>query len=332
MTGEREADAQPASAGGPSPETGEPGTVIDNLDLSTDFGVKAELPRVLKMVAAVIAPATLVTALLFYFGYNHAYWYFQYFGVNDTVLDLTTQDYWLRSADALFVPLAAVVGICLLSVWIYRIGSGRLDDRSRTMFRLAGIVVAAVVGIVALIIAIVGVLNPAVFESAVALPGLCLSGSVVLLAIVSRTQRVRRERSEGQPPLPSWVGLAEIGFLFVLVSGGLFWSVTNYSAAAGSARGYATQRALAAAPDAVLYSERSLSIPAVSAREDVCPQSDGAYRYRYTGLKLVFASGSQFFFLPAKWPGSGGLAIVLPRTDALRLEFVAPGLAQGATC
>lgn len=331
MTNRQEEEGPHANAGS-LPATGQPGVVPDDRETSTDYGVKAELPKVLKIAAGVIAPATLITALLFYFGYNHAYWYFQYFGVNDTVLDLTAQDYWLRSADSLFVPLAAIVGVCLLTVWIYRVVSGRLNERQQRIVSKAGIVAAAVVGIISLIVAILGILNPAAFESALALPGLCLAGSVVLLAIVSRTQRTQRERSNAQPRVPSWVGLAEIGFLFVLVSGGLFWSVTNYSAAAGSARGLATQKALPTAPDTALYSERSLSIPAVSAKEIICPQSEGAYRYRYAGLKLVFASGSQFFLLPASWPGSGGVAIVIPRTDALRLEFVAPGLDQGATC
>lgn len=76
----------------------------------------------------------------------------------------------------------------------------------------------------------------------------------------------------------------------------------------------------------------SLSFPAVSARETKCLPSDGAYRYRYDGLKLVFASGTQYLFLPSGWPGSGGIAFVVPRTNSLRLEFIAPGLAQDASC
>lgn len=39
------------------------------------------------------------------------------------------------------------------------------------------------------------------------------------------------------------------------------------------------------------------------------------------GLKLVLQSGGQYFFLPAGWTTAGGAALVLPRTDALRLEF-----------
>jgi hypothetical protein len=294
-------------------------------------GAPAELPKVLKIVTGIIAPASLITALLFYFGINHVYWYFRYFGVNYTVMDLTTQDFLLRSADALFVPVAAIVGLCLLVVWIYRLGSVRLRPESIVTVRKVGAVTAAVLGGIGIVIAMTALFNPTVLGSYLAIPGLCLAGGVVLIAVASRLQRALREE-HGQPRLPEWVGLAEIGFLFLVVSGGLFWSVTNYSAAVGSARGFRTQLSLAAAPDVVLYSERSLSIPTASARESVCPQSDGAYRYRYTGLKLVVASSSQYFFLPAGWPGSGGLAIIIPRTDALRLEFIAPGLAQGASC
>jgi Zn-dependent protease with chaperone function len=45
-----------------------------------------------RIVGSIVAPTTLLTALLFYFGWSFAYWFFAYFGVDSTVLGLTTQD------------------------------------------------------------------------------------------------------------------------------------------------------------------------------------------------------------------------------------------------
>jgi hypothetical protein len=57
-----------------------------------------------------------------------------------------------------------------------------------------------------------------------------------------------------------------------------------------------------------------------------------SYRYRYDGLKLVLQSGGQYFFLPAGWTTADGAALVLPRTDSLRLEFTAAGPAPPDRC
>jgi hypothetical protein len=64
-----------------------------------------------------------------------------------------------------------------------------------------------------------------------------------------------------------------------------------------------------------------LNLTAPGVRETQCRNPDTAYRYRYTGLKLILQSGGQYFLLPVQWRKADGTAVVLPRTDALRLEF-----------
>ncbi|WP_181783145.1 hypothetical protein [Pseudonocardia pini] len=63
-----------------------------------------------------------------------------------------------------------------------------------------------------------------------------------------------------------------------------------------------------------------------------CADPDGLYRVRYTGLKLVLRSTDQMLFLPADWTPGSGTAVVLKRTDALRVEFAAPGAPRNQTC
>ncbi|MGH3567420.1 MAG: hypothetical protein ACRDRH_15575, partial [Pseudonocardia sp.] len=46
---------------------------------------------------------------------------FQYFGVHFTILDLTAQDYLVRSAGGLPLPLILVVGSALLALWVHRL-------------------------------------------------------------------------------------------------------------------------------------------------------------------------------------------------------------------
>jgi hypothetical protein len=291
------------------------------------------LTKALKAVGSVVAPITLITALMFYFGVQHAHWYFHYFGINHTVMGLTTQDYLLRSADGLFIPLTGIAAAVLILLWIVRLTTGRLPDDKRLAAQRVGAVVAAAFGIVALVVAIIGMVRPEVFDRALAVPGLCLAAGALLLALASNMHW--QGRSGERTALPGWVGLTEWGTLFIVVGIGLFWSVTNYSAAVGETRAYRTALELSAEPDAVLYSKDKLSVPGMTAREIECTQpeqSEAAYRYRYEGLKLVLATDNSFFLLPSDWPAGGGIALVLPRTDSVRLEFLRPDLAQGATC
>lgn len=84
------------------------------------------LPRLLHLVGTVVAPTTLLTSLLFYFGWAHAYYFYDYFGVNSTLLGLTTRDYVQRAADGLFIPMMVVACAGLLALWAHSLLRARL--------------------------------------------------------------------------------------------------------------------------------------------------------------------------------------------------------------
>src|SRR5215211_3967643 len=67
----------------------------------------AGFSRLTRILGQFVAPTTVLTALLFYFGFAHLYWFFYYFGVDSSVLGPSTRDYVMRSVDALWIPLIA---------------------------------------------------------------------------------------------------------------------------------------------------------------------------------------------------------------------------------
>jgi len=73
--------------------------------------------RLVRIAGSIVAPTTLLSALLIFFGASHAGFFYRYFGVNSTVLGLGTQDYLMSSVQGLFVPLAVVAGVGLLVLW-----------------------------------------------------------------------------------------------------------------------------------------------------------------------------------------------------------------------
>jgi hypothetical protein len=81
---------------------------------------RSQAERWLSFAAGIVTPVTLITALLFYFGYVSARSQYEYFGIDVDTIGLSTQDYVMRSPQPLLVPLLvlsllAVTGLLLHS-------------------------------------------------------------------------------------------------------------------------------------------------------------------------------------------------------------------------
>jgi hypothetical protein len=290
-----------------------------------DRDADGDIGRLLRLAGSVVAPTTLLTGLLVYFGQMYVAGYCRYFGVNFTALGLGVQEYLTRSVDGVFVPLALAAVTTLAAAAAHRLLRRLLDTAAPRTARAWRLAIAAGGGAALAVagLALAGedhTLVPAVPE----LGGLCLAGGVLLLAYVSRRP------AAGEPPA-GWA-VARWGAMFLLVSIGLFWAVGSYANGVGTARARELAAGLAAWPDTVLYSTASLSLRGPGVRQTACADRRAAYRYRYDGLKLVLQSGDRYFFLPAGWSRTDGAALIIPRTDAVRLEFRLAGAQTAPAC
>jgi hypothetical protein len=280
------------------------------------------IPRVLRLAGTVVAPTTLLTGLLFYFGQMYVAGYCRYFGVNFTTLDLSVRDYLIRSVEGIFLPLVLAAAGALVVLWLVRVVLQVLDGRTREKVLRIGLPVVAAAGSV--LIALAGIalaVGGTVGDTAPELGGLSLAVGVVAVAATVPRLLDRRRAEEMPVALRAEIAVAEWTAAFVLASVGLFWAVGSYATGIGAGRAQELEAALPVWPDTVLYSQHSLALSGPGIVEHTCAGPDDAYRFRYEGLKLVLQSGGQYFFLPAGWSAAGGAALVLPRTDTLRLEF-----------
>ncbi|MGK5171403.1 hypothetical protein [Geodermatophilus sp. CPCC 205761] len=296
-----------------------------------DVAAGDALPQVLTTVGAVIAPTTAITALLLYFGRQHANAFFGYFGVNFTVLDLTPNDFLVRSADGLFMPIAVAASCALGGLWAHRFAVRRLPrDRRRAALGRAAPVVGGFGGLLVAVAAVAVVRGPGWPRRFPEAGGLALSIGVVLLVYAVHLARQARDGRRG--PGLSGSGLAEWAAAFVLITVGLFWAVSTYARGVGLGRAAQLEEGLAGWPDAVVFSERDLRIDVPGVDPVTCADPEGAYRFRYDGLKLVQQAGDHYLLLPEAWAPESGAAVLLPRTDAVRLEFALPGREPPAAC
>src|ERR671927_478533 len=80
----------------------------------------SRLGQVAGSVAQVVAPLSVLTALLFYFGYASSRARYLYFGVDVDTIGLSTQDYVMRSPEPLLVLVLLAVVVALVHDRVHR--------------------------------------------------------------------------------------------------------------------------------------------------------------------------------------------------------------------
>jgi hypothetical protein len=298
-----------------------------DLAVEEDRTVAAPQPRSLRSVfetiGVVLAPLGFLTALAYYFGWKRTNELANYFGIEQSELGFSTQDHVLRSVDGLYVVLGAIFTVALTAVWLHAAVSRRLEQRGehqhlRVASRLL-IVAGAILFMLGAIAAVEGLPfdTPYLFDPIS--PGL----GVGLLAygIYMRERLARGRRSRGRTDQLGWQVAWGITLVALLIALSVFWTASEYA----EERGRDVARRLAAVlpgrAEAVVYSRLRLHIDARGVTEEPIGDNRSAYRFRYTGLRLLIKSGGKHFLVPAQWSRSNGVVVVLPDTEATRVEF-----------
>lgn len=307
-------------------------------DAGPDSGTPSSSPfhgfgKVAATFGQFVAPTTLLTALLFYFGWNHVYWFFRHFGVESATLHPSITDYLMRSVDALFVPLIVAGVICMGLTWGYLAlpESVRGAPPSRWFLRALTAVAVLVLAFGLSRLFFVFPLN----NMLGAAPLSVIAGVGLLWYVVLQRRQQLRDRDPEAPPRSEAAAVIEWTILFVVVGISLFWIATDYSAAVGSSRAQLSTAEIPYSPGVVVYSEKDLHLSSADVRKVACdPVENSGYRFRYDGLVMLTHIGDQYVLLPRNWPTHRGAAIVLPASapGAIRFEFRLSDNPVGARC
>jgi hypothetical protein len=279
--------------------------------------------QVLETSAIVVGPASLVTGLLFYLGWAHTENVLGHFGLNASVVGASSNDYVLRSVDALFKPAATIAALGIVALWGHVAVQHRLATGGSGRLLRALTAAAAVLGVVALLLGMVGL-----FQSRRGLFwSLSLSAGALLLGYAALLARRFSALHAGRA-FAVWgrsLVVAHSLLLFALVALGLFWSAVNYAAAVGAERGRRIETGIRGLGDVVLFSTQHLGLTGPGVSEEPCRHPDAAFSYRTEGLKLLQRSEGKYFLLPAGWSSDEGSVMVVADSEMVRLEFSAGG-------
>ena len=291
----------PADAARAEPEAAETATV------------ERDASRLAGLIWSVVAPATLVSAIAYYFGWRREQAFAGYFGIDTSLLDFSSRDYVLRSVDALFVPMLALLLVALgalcVHVLLARFNLGRSVAPALAAAGFGAVFVGAMLA-----------RGDGLWSDYVYLQALGPAAGALLLAYAFTQLR---------PGAASLTALRVVAGAVVLVS--LFWATSEYADARGRELAAKLAGDLKANPTVTIFSKENLGIAASDFGDPTCPvvvmtqSRKAAYRYRYDGLTLLVRNGGRYFVTgtPASketawvswWP-----VIVVPEDAGVRVQ------------
>jgi len=284
------------------------------------------LRHLLDVGKQVVAPSSLLAALLFYFGWVYTNARATYFGIDPSMLGYSNQDYILRSVDVLLIPLSTLLLLALVLAWGHVslcrwIESGRLPRVVST----ARLILIAV-GLASLVVWVSGVVDRPLFGTQFMVTPLSLGLGVALIAYASAlVDRLpgRERRVVGAGAEPPWFRPVVSVVVFLLLAVSLFGGFGHLAGAIGEDRAHRLAAGLPYRPGVVVFSKEALQIGGPGVFYAPIEDDQSAYRFRYRGLKLLIRAADKYFLLPSGWTAEvdGGAAIVLPDDGDLRFEF-----------
>lgn len=265
-------------------------------------------------IATFVAPTSVITALLVYFGWVWTDALSRYLGLDESLFPFATRDYVLRSLTPAFLPLIALLVAILVAQWahselLHRVESGLPAIVPRAIAGAGGVLV-----VVSLLTVLIRLDRG---NNAVTPVGLLVG--VILLGFAASVAAARRRAGTDRLP-PTAASTTRLVVVLLLLTITLFWEVSNYASWTGHRAGVRLIENLDCRPDAVVYSEQRLHLGGEGVTEDVLHDPDF---FRYSGMKLLLHSGGRYFLLSADW-GNDPRTFVLPDAATQRLEFVRP--------
>ena len=265
------------------------------------------IDRWVSLATSFVAPVTVISGVLFYFGYVAARAQYDYFGLDVDVIGLSTRAYVMRSPQPLLTPMLVLVlgGVAVVALhhWVRRQSAEPWFGRLVTIVLGFGLVLLAAGTVLLAGFSFVG--GWAYY--ALVTPVLLGGGA----ALVAYALRLRGGRLEPRIVL-LWVGVAAC----------VIWATATTAQWTGRGLAMEQARNLRSLPSVVLDTRERLHVPATAGVEEVVRPDAGEddYRFRYWKLRLLIQGDDRMFLVPDTW-SAGGTTILVRLDDDVRVQF-----------
>lgn len=269
-----------------------------------------------RTLTTILLNVSVLTALLVYFGWVRSDRMAAELGIDESILQMSVEDYLLRSVRSVFVPVL-FVGLAALA-WV---GFDRwwTSRRARDVHDPIATWFARWMWAIALGVIIGGFLLGYIGLAWTFIAGpLIAAGGLLLIAYGFRL----RSTLPGVVAVSSTTEAVFRGATALLVAVGVFYSAHNYAIVEGTSLAADYERVVATLPGVEVDSAEPLDLtaPGVVA---LCTSDGEDTRYRYTGLRLLDRTGENYWLVSDGWTREYGAVMALPTDgDGTRFTFV----------
>jgi hypothetical protein len=267
---------------------------------------ESQVERWVSFAAKFVTPITLISALLFYFGYVSARAQYEYFGIDVDTIGLSTQAYVMRSPQPLLVPLLVITLLAVAGLLLHN-----AIHPTET-----GVRRAARATVVLLLIGVAGLLAfPLIGQLpyyALFVPGVIGLASATL-AYLTYLRRQLDPQVSGQRSL--------IALLAVVTVTCAFWATATTAQYSGRGLAKADAENLDQFPVVILDTKEKLALRSPGLEETALRPGQGqTFNYRYHGLRLLVVGEDRLFLVPRQWNASN-TTVVVPLDNSIRVQF-----------
>lgn len=274
-----------------------------------------DLRALLEILAAIIAPSSIIIALLYYYGWLRTVALMGVFGIDAHILAFSPEDYLLRSADGAFRS-AAMMAVTLLGVAIVihllRRHIGR-DEAPNGVSITIGML--SLVGFLYGIGVMLGIVSSNRPGAAATLLIVSIEVSWLYFPRFSESARGRASTTR--------IARAALAAILAL---GLFWSVSISAQDAGRRIGHYWLSNPAARPSVTVYSDLDLGLTGEGV--DMARSNSETHPFRYTGFHLLVYSNSRWVLFSGDGVTPHGNTVILQDLETIRVEVAAPNGTQ----
>ena len=267
----------------------------------------SQAERWVSFAAGIVAPVTLITALLFYFGYVSARSQYEYFGIDVDTIGLSTQDYVMRSPQPLLVPLLVLSLLAVAGLLLHNAIQSRASLVAVRWARLAAILVLAL-GVLGLFLypAIGGLAYYALVVPLVI--GLAAAALAYLSYLTTKLQDQRPQ-------------VVLIALLAVVTLTCAFWATATTAQYSGRGLAKSAAARLDQFPVVILDTKERLHLRSPGVEETALPPATGqTFNYRYRGMRVLIVGENRLFLVPQQWNASD-TTLVVPLNESIRVQF-----------
>lgn len=286
----------------------------------------------LEALAVLGAQISLLTALLFFFGWTRNRATAEYLDFPESVLNTSLSSYLVSSVPALFVPalfcVLCIIALKVLDPYLREAISGSEHELARKWCCGALVTSPVVLPVSFLWIKLVPSLED---WWALALPtSLTLATSLAWYGVKvwdnsapqpQTTPASAEESSNSRHFLADRKISSDLAMLtFILIL--LFWAVGAFAKIQGYGTAGQFTKNLQDQTQVVLFSRQDLRLDASQLALTVTPLGNaGKYRYRYQGFRLFSFSEGKLLLMPSNWTYEYPRVVVLVVDEDIRVEY-----------